>query len=287
MNIAVIGDVHGHLALMYAILGRWQKEAGRRIDLILQLGDMGAFLPSSQLDQATKKYSQRDPDELGFAEFAGAHPPVTLLDPRPPLVFIPGNHEDFDFLEECGRRAPQAEAIYPVSQDGKICALRSGRIYNFGVGDESVRIAGVSGIAHGRQKKGRHVRYYLSDEDALRLAGAGVGAIDILISHEGPNGLYADEAEPVGSGALRLIIEEAHPRFAFFAHYGRAGEWRIGWTEVLGMTNCSYVPSGDWPLWRNGVAVINWEQEQSSAERICPPWLIESNRYNWRHWGKA
>ena len=34
-RIAVGGDVHGHLALFYAILGRWQRESGQLIDFIL------------------------------------------------------------------------------------------------------------------------------------------------------------------------------------------------------------------------------------------------------------
>jgi predicted phosphodiesterase len=60
MNIAVVGDVHGHLALMYAILGRWQQESGRRIDLILQLGDMGA---------AHQFFLTVAPPTMRFAEF--------------------------------------------------------------------------------------------------------------------------------------------------------------------------------------------------------------------------
>src|SRR5262249_21228997 len=129
MNIAVVGDVHGHLALMYAILGNWQIETNRKIDLILQCGDMGAFVPTSRLDRATIRRKDDDPEELGFGEFAGASPPATLLDPRPPLVFIPGNHEDFHFLEERDRATPPSEAVYPVSDDRKIMALRSGRIW--------------------------------------------------------------------------------------------------------------------------------------------------------------
>jgi len=59
MNIAVVGDVHGHLALMYAILGKWQIESGRKIDLILQCGDMGAFLFTSQLGRAANRGNWR------------------------------------------------------------------------------------------------------------------------------------------------------------------------------------------------------------------------------------
>ena len=286
MNIAAVGDVHGHLALMYGVLGRWQNESGRRIDLILQLGDLGAFLPGSQLDQATKKFSQRDPEELGFAEFAGPAPPPTLLDPRPPLVFIPGNHEDFHYLEECERSAASAEVTYPVSQDRKIQAMRSGRIFNFSSGGDCVRVGGVGGVDNRPAKKGKHPRLHLREEDALGLAESGPGAFDILISHDCPYGLWSHNGEVAGSPSLRLLIEEVRPPLAFFAHYDRVGEWKIGATEVFGMGGCKYLPWGDWPLSPDGIAIVRWERGSPLVERLRPAWLQQSTRYNWRHWGR-
>ncbi|MGQ0702351.1 MAG: metallophosphoesterase, partial [Gemmatimonadales bacterium] len=113
MRIAVVGDVHGHLALLYAILGRWRRETGKPIHLILQVGDLGAFDPGSRLDRATQRHAQSDPEELGFGEFAGPNPPATLLDPRPPLVFIPGNHEDFELLDRCEAAAGGNATVSP------------------------------------------------------------------------------------------------------------------------------------------------------------------------------
>lgn len=285
MNIAIVGDVHGHLSLMYAVLGKWQIETGRKIDLILQCGDMGAFLATSQLDRATRRRKDSDPEELGFAEFAGDNPPSTLLDPRPPLVFIPGNHEDFSFLGKCGDAASPNEAVYPVSADAKISALRSGRIWSFGVYGERVRVAGISGIAGGSQKKGRHPRYHLSDDDSLDLAVAGPGSIDIMISHEGPTGLFTESRlRDAGSSALRLVIREAQPKLAFFAHYDREGEWEIGATRVFAMNKCGYVTSGTWPVAEGGVAIVMWHTESPIVERLEADWLRAANRNNWRHW---
>src|SRR3990172_2001935 len=65
MRIAVVGDVHGHLALLYAVLGRWQGETGRSIDLVLQVGDLGAF-PDARVDRATNRHAARDHEERGF-----------------------------------------------------------------------------------------------------------------------------------------------------------------------------------------------------------------------------
>jgi hypothetical protein len=273
---------------MYAILGRWQKESAQHIDLILQCGDMGAFISTSHLDNATRRWSENDPEELGFDEFACATPPRTLLDPRPPLVFIPGNHEDFDYLEECERQTSTSEAIYPVSQDGRISGLKSGHIWTFAAGDDGVRVAGISGVAGRAHKKGRHPLYHLSEEDALRLAGRGPDAIDIIISHDAPDGLVPEDYRGMaGSTALRLAIEETRPRLAFFAHYDRVGEWQIGPTRVFGLGKCGYVPSGRWPVARGGIAIANWGEGSANVERVSAQWLDEATRFNWRHWSRA
>jgi hypothetical protein len=285
MKIAVVGDVHGHLALMYAILGRWQSESNQKIDLILQLGDLGAFPLAERLDSATRRWAENDPEELGFAEFAGPRPPKSLMDPRPLMVFIPGNHEDFDFLQERERASDENDAIYPASEDGRICALRSGRVWTFTSNGERVRIAGVAGVANRSHKKSRHPRYHLNDDDALELATRGPGEIDILISHDGPQGpIKEDHRGMGGSPALRLVIEEAHPRLAFFGHYDQVGKWRIGLTDVYGMGKCGYVTMGRWPIARAGVAIVSWLEDEPAVERLETGWLDNSTRYDWRHW---
>lgn len=285
MRIAVVGDVHGHLALLYAILGRWQRETGHSIDLILQVGDLGAF-PAAQVDQATNRYAARDPEELGFAEFADENPPSTLLDPRPPLVFIPGNHEDFGYLESCDRSAPANDARYPVSADGRILALRSGRVWTFEAAGESVRIAGVSGVSARGHKKQLHPRIHLRDEDTLGLAERGPGSIGILISHERPAGIEGRLRHDLGgSVALRLLVEAAQPRLACFGHYDHAGEWSIGRTRVMGLKGCGYLTRDTWPVKRDGIVIVEWEGATTTADWLRPEWLAGATRDNWRHWG--
>lgn len=309
MRIAVVGDVHGHLALTYAILGRWQRETSERIDLILQVGDLGAFPDPSRIDRATRRYAERDPEELGFADFAGPTPPRTSMDPRPPLVFIPGNHEDFEFLDERDAAAPSDDAVYPVSEDGKILALRSGRIWTFdSEGPASsdrpsiaggIRVAGVSGVAGRERKRHVHPRLYLQEDDALTLAGKPRGAFDVFISHDGPDGLWGSHRPGAGSPALRLVIEEAQPALAFFGHYDWGAEWQIGRTRVFALSGCTYVPRGHWPVKRHGIVLADWPGEattasnrgrgpagpsEPTAERLSPSWLETATRDSWRHW---
>ena len=286
MTIAVVGDLHGHLHLLFAILGRWQLESGRTIALILQVGDMGAFPPGSALDSATQRFAARDPEELGFGDFAGEYPPETLLDPRPPLVFIPGNHEDFEYLGRVDASVPANEPVYPVSADGGIRALRSGRIYTFEHAAQRVRIGGVSGAANLRAKPGRHERCHLKEEDALALASEGRNAFDILVSHDGPDSLWSGAVRGGwGSHALRLVIEEVAPTFAFFGHYNIGSEWTIGHTRVVALSDCGYERTAEERIDRNGIGILTWG-DAPTFERLQPDWLLESTRHTWRHWGR-
>jgi len=62
--VAVFGDVHGHLRLMFQLCRLWQKEHKIHLDGVLQCGDIGFFPDISRVDSATRQYAKRDPEEL-------------------------------------------------------------------------------------------------------------------------------------------------------------------------------------------------------------------------------
>jgi hypothetical protein len=284
MRIAVVGDVHGHLALLYAILGRWQRETERPIHLILQVGDLGAFARRSLLDRATQRRVQADPEELGFKEFAGERPPGTLMDPRPPLVFIPGNHEDHDYLERM-EAAAAFSLVYPVSQDGKILGLRSGRVWQWSHQGRTIRIGGVSGIAGRSTRRSYHPRVHLAEADAQRLRELGPGGLDLFISHERPSAIPGPLRHDLGgSEALTRLLEVSQAKLAFFGHYDQAGEWPIGHTRVIGLTGCGYEQRGAGPVKRRGIVVVDWKDAGPEVEWVEPDWLAGTRLGEWRHW---
>jgi hypothetical protein len=41
--IGFVGDVHGRVFHALAALATWRAETGRRFDLVIQVGDLGAF----------------------------------------------------------------------------------------------------------------------------------------------------------------------------------------------------------------------------------------------------
>lgn len=137
LNIAILGDTHGHLTLAYRILNRWQREERRQIDLILQVGDFGAFPTPYRMDKATKRFAENDPDELGFTAYYLGEPEAEeiLGDDAPEhrkidadMIFIRGNHEDFMYLTELGGTD---DGPVPVDPFEKICYLKSGIPFTF------------------------------------------------------------------------------------------------------------------------------------------------------------
>jgi hypothetical protein len=100
LHFAVFGDVHGRIALMMTIARLWEHHGARRLSGVLQVGDMGAFPDHTRLDEATARMARDDADELGFASFCTPTDEGEryLGDGAPPVAFIRGNHEDFDYL---------------------------------------------------------------------------------------------------------------------------------------------------------------------------------------------
>ena len=51
MLIGFVGDLHGRVLHAFALIVTWQKRNGRRFDLLVQVGDMGAFPDMSSLER--------------------------------------------------------------------------------------------------------------------------------------------------------------------------------------------------------------------------------------------
>ncbi len=121
-SILVFSDPHGRLTLVLRLVWQWQRETGRRADLILVAGDLGVWPDVSRLDSSTRKHSRSDPAELGFMAFQPIFASLSRLDSKPvvthlsrctellervlpelvaDVVFVGGNHEDYEYLGAC------------------------------------------------------------------------------------------------------------------------------------------------------------------------------------------
>jgi predicted phosphodiesterase len=232
LNIAVLGDTHGHLTLAYRLLKRWEREEGQTLDLILQVGDFGAFPPPYHLDKATKRFAEHDPDELGFTaylhgepeaeEILGGQSALAHRKIEADMVFIRGNHEDFGYLSTLDGidRGPVA-----VDAFQKILYLKSGVPFLFEKNGHSLCIAGLGGISD----RGEAVKYdgeeYYTKNEVKKLFSLGT-KIDVLLTHEPPFGAATSlhpKYEQSGSPAAREFIQDFQPAYHFCGHYHEEG----------------------------------------------------------------
>lgn len=224
--IAVFGDLHGHLTLAYRLVRRWERAHDRPISLILQVGDLGAFPDLTRLDKSTRRFARRDPEELGFFKYcAGTPEAAAILGADAPneqrvdahLVFIQGNHEDFEFL---GRLPDRDGDVTAVDAFGKIHFLRSGKLWLTSANGFPLRIAGFGGIAPDEDRKKTPEAAYHRREHALELLHQRE-PVDILLTHDAPFGsLYPD----AGSPEVLELIRELRPTYHFFGHAHQTGQ---------------------------------------------------------------
>ncbi|MDZ7337898.1 MAG: metallophosphoesterase [candidate division KSB1 bacterium] len=226
MYLAVFGDVHGNLDAMYEYVRRWERKHEKEIAAVLQVGDMGVFQPGRPLDKATKRYADKDPTELGCADYISGQKQASHR-----TLFVRGNHEDFDFL--------LAVKDGPVDYHKMIWHLYSS-VQTIEHEKEIVRVGGLGGIVyHGKKTKWYDMgRKYFTDEECDCLLSLKPGTVDILLFHEAPRGYGLAYVADTGAEEVTLIIEYLRPRYAFYGHYEYPPKpFRIGDTLCVGMNN--------------------------------------------------
>jgi len=222
-HFAVFGDIHGRIALMYTLAFLWENESGIKLSGLLQVGDMGAFPNPCKIDDATQRYAEIDPDELGFHKFCTRTEEGEFYLGRPNTpntYFIRGNHEDFDYLGSIYR----PETLDPWQRlhfipDGQQITL-------FKNSDNQHIIGGFGGIqprieqrmrgkkAREKYRKARrHIdpRFFSEAKSAFNNSEK----ISILMTHAGPQ---CPELQ-CGSTYLTELAQRIMPKVHLFGHH--------------------------------------------------------------------
>ena len=71
MKIGFVGDIHGRVFHMLAVLAAWQQIEREKLDLIVQVGDFGAFPVPDEAMRASR-FVMEDPTELDFSQYLHA-----------------------------------------------------------------------------------------------------------------------------------------------------------------------------------------------------------------------
>lgn len=92
---------------MLRLCKRWEAEHGVPIDFVLQVGDFGVWPePWLVVDEATRRFAEKDPDEISFPEYSEATEESVAFFAddgarrfSAQVFFVKGNHEDFEYLD--------------------------------------------------------------------------------------------------------------------------------------------------------------------------------------------
>lgn len=334
MNVLIFSDTHGRIPLMLRIVAQFQQERATAVDLVLVTGDLGIWPDLNRLDNSTRKYCNREPAELSFLCFNSfseidnsgheLYPTAylrrarTLLESvvpeiRPCVVFIGGNHEDYEYLLRCrdtesirsadtriaGMFGETASNLVPVEQSRLIWWLPPGKL----VSANGLKIAGLSGIdaaADGRDPDRYHEAAVLTEEMAIEaclevLESLQSAELDVLLTHDG----IPDAVKPgKGSAHLAEVIKALNPRHHFFGHYHRSvdpnvyrsapGIGKDHATEVrtLGVhLNKLAFRKGEDVLRDQIVAHLHVNDGSPMFNFVKDDWLSRITRHNWWHAG--
>ncbi len=213
MKICLVGDVHGRVYHMLAAVLELQERLGEPLDLVIQVGDLGAFPDPELLDEATKRWAEKDPSELHFSHLlnAGGSPAEHVTTARQqlsrPIQVIRGNHEDQDWLASLQpKRGDVSAAIDPFDL---IHYVTDGTVFEF----DGFRVGYLGGCEYGAES---HTKIESDAVDLIEEAGS----LDLLVTHDGPYGIGTGYyGHPQGSKVLTELIERTQTRHHVGGHY--------------------------------------------------------------------
>lgn len=227
MLVCVAGDTHGELDRLYEIVATFERQVGREVDVVLQVGDFGVWPDPRRLDEATRRHGDRG--EFRRLLALGAVPR--------PTYFIAGNHEDFVFLAGADARALPTGLHF----------IRWGEVVEIVAGSERLRVGGAGGCFGPRDYERTHLagaarRHYTRD-DLERLARAAQG-LDVLLLHEPPAGAVTELHAPPGLSprtwtlrgeGLAELVARTRPRICFTGHIHARTERRLNGVRTVGL----------------------------------------------------
>jgi Calcineurin-like phosphoesterase len=272
MLVGFLGDIHGRIFLALAAAAMWQQQSGRLFELLLQVGDMGAYPDLNRVDPATDTYLALDPTEADFSRLihadgkraAALHWLRTQF--ATPIYFIRGNHEDFTWLSQL--QIEPATGTAPVDAFDLVHYVPDGSVQRFG----DLQIAFLGGEETTTTDPGA-----IDQSAYTRLMNHRPGTIDVLITHDAPYGVSIGyHGQVQGSEMITTLIEHLQPAFHIAGHYELNGPRAYGRTTFLCLSHL--VASVRWQPEARGVQPGSLAILDTAAGQLWPvadPWLSQ------------
>lgn len=290
MNIAIFADLHGRILLAFKLCARWQQETGEKIDLILQAGDLGAYPELSRLDKATRRYAERDPTELGFMQHFvryDAAVAATLAETTCPMIFVRGNHEDHNWLDELERSS--SRTIFPIDVYQRVYNLKTGLPWTFYCKNEQMTILGIGRI--NPPATGEDIRQgkYIQEYEYKQIYALEKTSLDVLLTHDArPDFVLLEGGVKIkastGMQEIGYILDRDQPAYHFFGHYGGALQARPdpnGLTLSVKLADLHWERGGSM-LNEGSMGLLRWHNRaEHSFVALDSSWLKEYTFYTW------
>jgi Icc-related predicted phosphoesterase len=292
MKVALFSDVHGRLRVVLQLIRNWQMAHKCYLDGALIAGDLGCFPDLSKVDKATNRWMAEDPEEAGFSKyFVKPQEEIENLflpefgeysDIQCPIHFVPGNHEDFSFLNahkliaaptftvDCYRR-------FNCIQDGAVISIR-GQDGNY------LRVAGIWGIENAVP----HAPYKINSDSIRRVEALGVGQFDVLLTHDAPAEAYPEG----GSKLITHTIKTCQPDVHLFGHvHPVRGQHhynvRGARTSSFILKDVSFGKSKSENL-AGALGILDWDGDQAKINIVGDNWLKQMRYQTWKQvWSGA
>jgi Icc-related predicted phosphoesterase len=291
MRIGIFSDVHGRLRIVLHLLRNWQMAHMQFLDVALVGGDLGCFPDPAKFDKATRRWIERDPEEAGFSRYfvTPTQEVKRIFQPefgeysavRCPVLFVPGNHEDFDHITAASKSAPAGRSpkdTFPVDCYQRFHCINDGKVVTIGGEDGmQLRIAGIWGIENARA----HAPYKMNQKSIQRLRDLGSGAFDMLLTHDSPAGGHPLGGSPLITSVLRACSPSLH----LFGHVPPVDdrfEVRVPdcLTSSVVLKDVSFGKEGRDSL-HGSFGIIGWDGVEPCLEIVSDDWLHQMRFHNW------
>ncbi len=245
--ILFVSDLHCQLELVNAQIEHAEDRIGGAMEAVIVPGDLGLFDPV--LHRHFRRQGKR------FLR---------------PVHFIEGNHEDFPLFNTL------------VARYGDVLNhLPRGSLHTIG-GLRFLALGGVSYMDPIATPPGS----VIAAEDIQRSLSHDPGAVEVVLSHDCPQGLEIPHAPgfehygPVGFEGSESIRRRYRPRLWFFGHHHRPVDVTIEGTRCIGL------PQG-WCGYGLLDACGGYEYVPHPISRPPSTWARVRSRFGWRLRGTA
>lgn len=224
-KIGILGDTHGNANVMLAALKRFFAED---VTTIIQVGDFGFW-----------------PGKHGMAFLAYVN--TILAKNGQTLYVVPGNHDDYNFIDEIMKHTDQHEDGWARARDHILVAPRGHRWEWEGV--SFVALGGAPSVDRGWRRRSMRQTGYpiwwpqedITPADIERTIEGGYA--DVMVAHDAPYGVPQIEkhifGNPMGfeeedlkyaeQGRQKMasVVDVVRPRLFFHGHYHKKIDDRI------------------------------------------------------------